>query len=209
VGSTRLAEGLPDEVEGITMKRIAFLTVVLGVAAGIGYATNPDETKLYLAYVAQGAVRLWENIEANPVPVIVAAGTFLLTVIYLHAKGKTLRESVTVAATRVSLVGVPKPEDENPVVKRAKARATRAQLLSDQVCLENRYRHLPEAVRAAEKETCYTEKAVADAEGALEKKQQAHESAVAKLEALRKEKATVDAELAAIEVELKKLNEVV
>src|SRR5688500_14703331 len=99
------------------MKRIAFLTVVLGAAAGIGYATNPDETKLYFAYVAQGAQRLWESIEANPVPVLVAAGTFLLTVIYLHAKGKTLRESVTVAATRVSLVGVPKAEDENPVVK--------------------------------------------------------------------------------------------
>ena len=191
------------------MKRLACLTVVLGAAAGVGYATHPDDTKLYLAAVAQGAARLWQSIEANPIPVVVAAGTFLLTVIYLHAKGKTLRESVTVAATRISLVGVPQAEAETPVVKRAKARATRAQLLSDQVCLENRYRHLPDAVRTAEKETCYTEKAVADAEAALEKKQQAHEAAVAKLEALRKEKSAVDAELAAIDVELKKLNEVV
>ena len=63
------------------------------------------------------------------------------------------------AATRVTVVNVPQPDAgaENPVVKRAKARATRAQLLADLNGLQNRQRKLPEDVTRAEKEACYTE----------------------------------------------------
>jgi len=139
-----------------------------------------------------------------------AAGTFLLTVIYHKAKGKSLRESLEVAATRVTVVNVPRPEaaDENPVVKRAKARATRAQLLADQIGLQNRQKKLPEEILKAEKDACYTEQALADAERKLDDKRKAHEDAVAKLGALRNERDAADAELAEIDVELQKLAEV-
>src|SRR5262249_19586181 len=102
-------------------------------------------------------------------------------------------------------VAVAEAVDENAVVKRAKARAMRAQLLSDLNGLHNRQRKLPEDLLKAEKDACYTEQALADAERKLTEKQVHHDETVAKLEALRKEKARNDAEVAEIEAELRKL----
>lgn len=202
-------------------KFIALATVAVAAAVGTGFATHPDESKQFLDAAVRAAERLRDNIEANPVPVLVALGTFLLTIVYHKAKGKSLRESVEFAATRVTLVPVPTPalttgEAENAVVKRAQARATRTQLLSDQIGLENRIRKLPDEVKKAEKEASYAEQAVSDgeealtaAEEALEAKLALSEAANAKLAALRKELAAGESELAAIAAELKKLAEVV
>jgi hypothetical protein len=133
-------------------------------------------------------------------------------VIYHKAKGKSLRESVEVAATRVTVVPVPHKQvedQENPVVKRAKARAMRAQLIADQIGLQNRQRKLPEEIVKAEKDACYTQQALVDAERTLSNRQKAYEEAVAKLEALQKVNAGQEAELAVIEEELKKLVDLV
>jgi hypothetical protein len=193
------------------IKHIALATVVLGVAVGLGYNAYPDEFRLYASEAVTAARWAWDGIQANPIPVALAAGTFLLTVIYHKAKGKSLRESLEVAATRVTVVNVPQPETdgENAVVKRAKARATRAQLLVDQIGLQNRQKKLPEEIVKAEKDACYTEQALADAERKLTDKQKAHEEAVAKLEALQMERDASHAELAEINVELNKLADVV
>lgn len=200
-------------------KFIALATVAVAAAVGTGYATHPDEFAQFLDAAVRGAERLRDSIEANPVPVLVALGTFLLTIVYHKAKGKSLRESVTFAATRVTLVPVPTPaagEPEPAVVKRAQARATRTQLVADQIGLENRIRKLPDEVKKAEREVCYAEQAVTDgeaaltaAEEALEAKLAASEAANAKLEALRKELAAGQSELAAIAAEVKKLTELV
>ena len=105
------------------MKRIVFASVILSAAAAVGaYGVFPDETTQSFVAAANAVLRVWERIEANPFPVLIALGTFLATVAYHKAKGKSLRESVEVAATRVAVVAVPhKPveDDENPVVKRA------------------------------------------------------------------------------------------
>jgi len=189
------------------MKRIALVFVLLA-AAGVAYATNRTEFERYAGVAANVAVRVWDNVEANPVPVLLALGTFLLTVVYYKAKGKSLRESVAVAATRVTVVPVPyqdADEDENRAVARAKARTARTQLLADQILLQNRLRKLPEEVTKAEKDACYSEQSVADTERALAARRKAHDEAVAKLEALRAELAKGDAELAEIEAGLKKL----
>lgn len=195
------------------MKRIALVGVFLAATVGAGYAALPNELGHYSRAAAEAMSRAWESVEANPVPVYLALGTFLLTVVYHKAKGKSLRESVEVAATRVTVVPVPPPRelsgDETAVVKRAKARATRTQLLTDQIALQNRYRKLPEEVQRAEKEACYTEQALADAERLLTEKQKAHDEAAGRLESLRKAKAQVDSELGEIEAELKKLAELV
>jgi hypothetical protein len=192
-------------------KLIALATVGVAAAVGTAYATHPDDFARVLAILQAGAERAWAGVEANPVPVLVALGTFLATIVYHKLKGKSLRESVEVAATRVTLVPVPASgaQPETAVVLRAKARATRAQLITDQIGLEGRIRKLPGEVRTAEKEACYTEQSVADARKALEAKQKAHEEAVAKLESLREELAAGESELAAIADELKKLAEVV
>ncbi len=192
------------------MIRIALGAVCLGAAVGIGYFAYPDEFKHYAGRAAELAPPAWDGIRANPVPVGIAVGTFFLTVVYHKAKGKSLRESVEAAATRVTVVTVPQPDagGENPVVRRARARATRAQLLTDQIGLQNRVRKLPDEVLKAEKEACYTEQVVTDAEQRLDAKRKVHADAVNKLEALRKELADSETELAAMDDELKKLAEV-
>jgi hypothetical protein len=199
--------------KGQHMKKLIALTTV-GIAAAVGtaYATHPDDCMQVLDMAQAVAMRAWANIEGNPVPVLVALGTFLATIIYHKLKGKSFRESVEVAATRVTVVPVPRGNAsdaaESTVVTRAKARATRAQLIADQIGLENRIRKLPAEVKAAEKDACYSEQSLADAQKSLAAKQQAHEDAVAKLETLRTELAAGEAELAAIADELKKLAEV-
>jgi hypothetical protein len=193
------------------MKRILFVLAVLVAAGTLVARSYPDEFWDYAGEVVKAAQWAWDGIRANPLPVSLAAGTFLLTVTYHKAKGKSLRESLEVAATRVTVVNVPQPEagDENPVVKRAKARATWAQLVADQVSLQTRQKKLPEEILKAEKDACYTEQALADTERKLADKRKAHEEAAAKLDALRIERDAADAELAEIDVELKKLAEVV
>lgn len=194
------------------IKRLALLTLFLApVAAGVAYFKNPAEFARQAEIVRQNAPHVWSAVEAHPVPLALAAGTFLLTVLYHKAKGKSFRESVEVAATRVAVVSVPAPRqiEENPVLTRAKARATRTQLLADQIGLENRQRKLPDEIVKAEKEVCYTENAVADARRALGEKHKAHNKAVAALKALRAEQAESDAELASIKVELQKLAQLI
>jgi hypothetical protein len=189
------------------MKRIFVLAVVAGGIAGIAMNMSPGEWQKFSPTVYHGAAKVWESVEANPVPVAIALGTFLLTVVYYKVKGKSLRESVEVAATRVMVVSVPSPSGpgEAAVLARAKARAMRTQLVADQIALENRHRKLPEAVLKAEQDVCYTEQAVADAERSLAEREKAHEDMVARLETLRREKAAGEAELTEIEGELKKL----
>jgi hypothetical protein len=193
-------------------KHITLAVIVLGAFAVGFFRFYPDDFTKFVADAVVAGRWAWEGIRANPVPVSLAAGTFLLTVIYHKAKGKSLRESLEVAATRVTVVNVPKVGDgdgENPVVARAKARATRAQLLADQIGLQNRQKKLPEELRNAEKDACYTQQALADAERRLTDRRAAHENAVAKLETLQKEHDAGTAELAEIDVELKKLGELV
>jgi predicted RNase H-like nuclease (RuvC/YqgF family) len=220
VGSFRV-ERLPDATprKNTMKKSIALATVALAAAVGTGYATHPDESKQLFDAAVRALERMWNNIETNPVPVLVALGTFLVTIAYHKAKGKSLRESVEFAATRIKVVEAPAPaagEPEPAVVKRAQARATRTQLLADQFGLENRIRKLPDEVKKAEKETCYAEQEVTEAEQALTEAEQtleaklaANEAAAAKLEALRKELAAGESEIAAIAAELKRLADVV
>jgi hypothetical protein len=135
-----------------------------------------------------------------------------LTVAYHTSRGKSLRESLEVAATRVTVIPVPEKqptEPENAVVRRAKARATRAQLIADQIGVQTRQRKLPDEIVKAEKEACYSQQALSDAERVLDSRRKAHEEALVKLQALRKENAARVAEIAEIDAELKRLADLV
>ncbi len=191
------------------MKRIAFILFLLGLLAAAAYVVYPEDFLFYAAEAVKAALWVYESVKANPVPAALAAGSFLLTVLYHKLRGKSLRESVEVAATRVAIVPIPVENGENIVVRRAKARATRTQLLTDQIGLQNRQRKLPEEIVKAEKDACYTEQAVLDAERKLAERRKANDEAVAKLDALRQQQAACEAELAEIEVELQKLEEMV
>ena len=203
------------------IKFLALTGLLAAASVAAVYNTHPAEVRQAADAASAAAVRAWTGVEGNPVPVLVALGTFLLTIVYHKLKGKSLRESVEVAATRVTVVAVPTPaapvaESEAAVVKRAQLRATRTQLIADQIGLENRIRKLPGEVQKAEKDACYTEQAVNEAEEALTKAESAleakiaeNEAAAKKLEALRAELGAGEAELAAIAAELKKLADVV
>ncbi len=189
-----------------------FIVLMVGVAAVVGavYAVRPVDFANAAATAKQFARTLRVSVEANPVPVFIALGTFLATIGYHSARGKSFRESVEAAATRVTLVSVPTRDDsENAVVTRAKARATRTQLLADQVLIENRVRKLPGEIVKAEKEVCYVEAAVAETKLTLELRTAAHIASMERLDVLRLEKIAGDEELAAIRAELKKLANVV
>lgn len=205
--------------ESIMRKLIALAVAGTGAAVGAAYIRRSDEFASLADRAVAAAERLLVGVEANPGPVLVALVTFLVTIVYHKARGKSLRESVEVAATRVQVVAVPAPlpaDSLNSVVERARARATRTQLIADQIGLENRLRKLPEEIRKAELDACYTEQAVTEAEAALtraeeslEAKLTANQTSAAKLEALRKELAGGETEMAAIGAELKKLADAV
>ncbi len=194
------------------MKKLILLALALGVATVAAQTIDPLPTEAYRDAALRAFDRVQHGVEANPVPVVIALGTFLLTFVYHKAKGKTFRESVEVAATRVTVVSAaPTPSPvapENLVLKRAQARATRSQLLADQVEIRTRIAKLPEAVVKAEKDACYAEKAVADLKRILGEKHKTRNAAVAKLDGLQAELATGEKELADIEGELQKLAQV-
>lgn len=157
---------------------------------------TPDELDRHVAAAKASLARVAEGVEANPVPTLFALATFGVTVILRGRRAKPARESVVV---------LPAPASETAVLRRAKARATRTQLVADQILLENRKRALPEAIRQAERDASYTETALAEGERNLVAKEKAHAESVARLAALRREQATAQAEFAAIEAELRKL----
>jgi hypothetical protein len=190
------------------MKKVIALAALGASAVAAGAVSYPEDARQFADATERAAQKLWVGVEANPVPVVLALGTFLLTLVYHKLKGKSLRESVEVAATRVTVVpvpGAPQSAAESPVVARAVARATRAQLIADQIALEARNRKLPAEVKQAEKDACYTEQALSDARKALEARERAHAEASAKLDALESELEASESELAAIAAELAKL----
>lgn len=105
-----------------------------------------------------------EKIEENPIPILVALGTLLLTIVYHKAKGKTLRQAMEVAVTKVNTIEVER-QSRPGATARAQARATYQQLERDQKELEDRLKILPAAIELAKKKlaTATAESKAADA----------------------------------------------
>jgi hypothetical protein len=152
------------------MRGFALAAVIATGAAGCAaWAVAPEEVEpRALAAgqeVARLAVLLWDGVAANPGPVVLAAAGFLLTVLYHAARGKSLREAldVTVTKVHVPLSAAVAGEPEAGVTRRAKLRATRNQLLSDQAAIQARLRKLPQMVEEAERAAAVARKDLADA----------------------------------------------
>lgn len=183
------------------MKRIGLTAVaVLAVAAAVGSKARPAEYRQLTEEAAGAGVRVWDGVERNPVPSAVAAATFVLTLGL--RKG---RKAVAEAPPAPQPAQVPAAEVEPAVVRRAKARATRTQLLADHIGLEARKKKLAGEVTQAEKDLCYTGQGVADAERVLADRRKAHAAATDRLAALTDERRQVRDELTAIGAELQKL----
>ena len=83
------------------MKRFVGAIVVLAAAVGAGAMLRPVEFRQAGGLAGKAALRIKEGVIANPVPVVLGGGTFLLTVAYHTVRGRSLRESVEVAAIGV------------------------------------------------------------------------------------------------------------
>lgn len=199
------------------MKKIAVIVLVLVVAAMAKYLNNPNEFRPYLIKAGEWAQRIRSNAESNPVPIVIAIGTFVFTCIYHKARGKSFRDAVEVAATRVTVIpaapaasaATVETEPVNPVLMRAYARTTRTQLLADQTVLKVRINTLPDEVKTAEKEFCFAEKQVLEAKRVLGEKHKARNLVTNKLASLREQLNDGRKEIDAIESELTKLAEYV
>ena len=193
------------------MKKFVLFVLALIAGGTVAYHKATSEAQPYLDKAKQVGMLVKSNIVTNPVPIGLAIGTFLFTCIYHKVKGKSFRDAVEFAATRVVVVPAPQvePEPANPILMRAYARTTRTQLLADQVIMKTRINKLPSDVTQAEKEFCFAEKAVYDAKRILGEKHKVRNVAHRKLTDLRAELTSGQAEVDAIENELGKLAEVV
>lgn len=191
------------------------LMAVVGVttAGAVFAAANPEAVpgiKEQFAPLIFWLADMWKDIASNPLPVLSALATFAVTVAYYKFTGKSFREALETAATRVTVISAPAApaapvESENPLVVRAKHRATRTQLVFDQTNLEGRMKSLPAELKKAEVDFAHTERDLAEANKILEQAQAAHAKTTNTLAALRKEDAEAKGEMEVIVAEIKAL----
>ncbi len=181
------------------LTRTALALATAGLAAVAADRLVPAATARLALDAHHLLRRAVEGVETNPLPSLLALGTVLATA--------CLRASRSRPAVTTPAAVEPADDGKAGVLRRALDRATRTQLVCDQIALEHRCKALPEAVRKAERDVCYTENAVAEAERALASKEADRNEAFGKLEDLRHELAAGDAEAVAIRAELVKLAE--
>ena len=94
------------------MKKFVLFVLALIAAGTVAYRKATSEAQPYLDKAKQVGMLVKSNIVANSVPIGFAIGTFLFTCIYHKAKGKSFRDAVEFAATRVVVVPAPQTEHE-------------------------------------------------------------------------------------------------
>ncbi len=147
------------------------------------------------------AERGWDKIEENPIPILVALLTMLLTVVYHKAKGKTLKQAMEVAVTKVNTVEVGH-QTRSGAATRAQHRATYQQLERDQKELEERLKILPAAIEIAKKKLASAVAESKAADAAADAKESARINAERILANLTSEQEKGQVELTEIDDEL-------
>lgn len=144
----------------------------------------------------------------NPVPIYVAVAWFLFTMVYHWAKGKSFRESVEVAATRVKVVEQPatttQAETVSPVVLEAQQKLLSHQLKGEAIAITDRLKKLPELMKKAEVEVCHRQKQETEAKSVHTVAFKNLSDASKNLAKLRAEHFESINKLAAIETELER-----
>lgn len=194
-------------------KSIKFLAATIPVAlVGLTITAQMPEANEYIKEQAISAwawvSEMWRRVETDPAPYLSVIGTFIATALYYKLRGRSLRESVEMAATRVTVINATTPQAEPEISNaraRAHARTTRNQLINDQLLLEHRMKTLPKKVEEAERNFCYAENELGKAKKALEDKQKQYEQASQELNKLVDESTRSNDELAEIKAEIKAL----
>lgn len=150
-------------------------------------------------YITSHAPAVAENVKHNFMPYC-TVGLFLTTVAILRKRGKNYREAIRTAAFPAT--ATPAVAEVSPAVKKAQARTLRAQLISDQISLENKLRKLPEQIVSAEKGVSYTRKHLIEATTVYKKAQADHYTAENHLANLQTIKASLETDLAQITTEI-------
>lgn len=142
----------------------------------------------------------WTKIEENPIPIIVALLTLLLTIVYHKAKGKSFRQALETSITKVQTIELPLQQVQTPTAQsRAINKATLKQLKEDQKETETEIYKLVPEIDKAKIEVSRTENEYMKIKTVMNSKQQSMQLAHNTLQDLLKEQAEAEQKLTEID----------
>jgi hypothetical protein len=145
----------------------------------------------------------------NPVPIYVAVAWFSLTFVYHWAKGKSFRESVEVAATRVKVVEQPTAQPVSPVIEKAQASVIYLQLVETCDEVEAKIKRLNDERKKADEVAAKALREADQARLTWLQKQKQSEEATAKLLCLNEALDKTYAGRSEIKKEMERLEKIV
>ncbi len=186
------------------------------------------------ARIAAFTERVWESVVANPTPVVMAIAVFLFTCAYHVVRGRSIREAVEIAITKIepqrsTASGLPtmgeayrgtshanqsgsdasEEVEETPVMARARNRVEWHQLTTDKEDIERRMLRLPDEIATVQRDVSMKEMEYRQVATDHQVKKERLETVVGRLNALLDEKARRNTELAAVDAELERLKPLV
>lgn len=184
-----------------------WLAVDLADGASDRFHTRLDQAKTSVmepadqtfTKVMTHASKLWESIEANPGPSILAIGLFVITVIYHKRRGAS-----TVEALKAVVLKTTPAEPENPVLVKIQKEALQNQMYKAYDKLSDRSKVLPEEIGTASAHVQRAEVIYNKARDAALRAEQEFNRAKELRESLLKEQADAKVTMAELEEELSK-----
>lgn len=128
-------------------------------------------------------------------------GAFLCSVVMLRSRGKSTKEAFKTAAFPATSV-----QEESHVVRKAKNKGLRTQLIAEQIGLENQLRKMPGQIEAAQKNVSWTSKHLQEAEIAYKKAKEDYDAAYDHNQGLIRNRHAIETDLAEINQEIDRVS---
>lgn len=169
------------------------------VRMGQAKTTVVEPADQVMTKVTDLATKLWDSIESNPGPSILALALFIVTVVYHKSKGATVLAAVKAATLKTT------PEvDENPLLVKLRREALSKQMLETFDKLEARHKELPQELSTASADLSRKERELKIASEAAERARIAYSKAVSARDKLLAEETETIATMNQIEAEFGK-----
>lgn len=143
--------------------------------------------------------KLWDSIESNPGPSLLALALFIITVVYHKRRGTS-----TVEALKATLLKTHPAEPVNPILEKIQREALEGQMLDAFDRLEKRSRDLPDEITAAKHQLQNRESVMNKTNEAAERARNEKLKAQAYYDRLVREQAEGAAAMKELEVEMSK-----
>ncbi len=201
-----------------TKFRLLAALVLTSVGGVIGYErvewlrSQVEQAQPHFDKIVDLAHGILDKCSANPVPIWVAVAGFLFTMVYHWAKGKSFRESVEVAATRVKVVettATPAAATVSPAYEKAQKQSVYLRLAESETEIEAKIGRLRTEVAKADKVMADTSKQAKEARLLFEQKTNSAHDAHEKYNLLLSSLTESLNERDSIKVEMRQLEKVV